>query len=96
MFARRFRCASSAIPYIRHIFSGAGIFNPEADAIASVKLTNLDTGFLGQAYSEDSIVVEYDADHFQLLDPQRLKKYIDPILPRVPRTPTKHGHEARS
>jgi serine/threonine protein kinase len=96
VFARRFRCASSAIPHIRYVFSGAGVFNPEAEAIASVKLTNLDTGFLGQAYSEDSIVVEYDADHFELLDPKRLKKYIDPILPRVPRTPTKHSHEARS
>jgi serine/threonine protein kinase len=95
-FARRFRGASSAIPYTRCVFSGAGVSNPEAEAIANVKLANLDTGFLGQAYSEDSIAMEYDADHFQLLDPQRLKRYIDPILARIPRTAAKRSHEASS
>ena len=80
LFARRFRSATSAIAHVRHIFSGAGVSNPEAEEIARVKLANLDTGFLGHAYSEDSIVVEYDADHFELLDSQRLKGYIDPFL----------------
>jgi len=96
VFARRFRCATSAVPYVRHIFSGAGILNPEAEAIASVKLANLDTGFLGEAYSEDSIVMEYDADHFELLDPERLKKYIDPILQNAPRASAKRSHDAHS
>lgn len=95
-FARRFRGATSAIPYVRHVFSGAGVSNPEAEAIASVKLANLDSGFLGQAYSEDSIVVEYDADHFELLDPQLLKKYTDPILQRLQVAATKRSHEAQS
>ena len=27
--------------------------------------------------------MEYDADHFELLDPQLLKKYTDPILQRL-------------
>lgn len=95
-FARRFRGATSAIPYVRHVFSGAGVSNPEAEAIASVKLANLDSAFLGQAYSEDSIVVEYDADHFELLDPQLLKKYTDPILQRLQVAATKRSHEAHS
>lgn len=95
-FARRFRGATSAIPYVRHVFSGAGVSNPEAEAIASIKLANLDSGFLGQAYSEDSIVVEYDAHHFELLDPQLLKKYTDPILQRVQAAATKRRSEAHS
>lgn len=82
-FARRFRSATSGIAFVRLTFSGAGVSNPEAEEIARVKLANLDTGFLGDAYSEDSIGVEYDADHFELLDPQRLKRYIDPVLRRL-------------
>jgi serine/threonine protein kinase len=88
-FARRFRGATSAIPYVRCVFSGAGVSNPELEGIGSVKLANLDSSFLGDAYSEDSMVVEYDADHFELLDPQRLKKYIDPILKNASRASIK-------
>jgi serine/threonine protein kinase len=91
LFARRFRCATSAIPYVQHIFSGAGVSNPEAEEIARIKLANLDTGFLGPAYSEASIVVEYDSDHFELLDPQRLKRYIDPALHRVAKASSKQS-----
>jgi serine/threonine protein kinase len=47
LFARRFRSATSAIAYVRHIFSGAGVSNPEAEEIARVKLANLDTDSLG-------------------------------------------------
>jgi hypothetical protein len=96
LFARRFRCATSGIAYVRHIFSGAGVSNPEVEEIARVKLANLDTGFLGNAYSEDSIVVEYDADHFELLDPQRLKRYIDPVLHRVAKASPKQSRYALS
>src|SRR5215472_6025053 len=95
-FARRFRGASSAIPYVRCVFSGAGVSNPELEGIGSVKLANLDSGFLGDAYSEDSIVVEYDADHFELLDPQRLKKYIEPIVRKLAGVSSKHSHEAHN
>jgi len=95
-FARRFRGASSAIPYVRCVFSGAGVSNPELEGIGAVKLANLDRGFLGDAYSEDSMVVEYDADHFELLDPQRLKKYIDPIIQKLAGVPSKRRHEAHS
>jgi hypothetical protein len=91
LFARRFRCATSAIAYVQHIFSGAGVSNPEAEEIARIKLANLDTGFLGPAYSEASIVVEYDSDHFELLDPQRLKRYIDPALHRVAKASSKQS-----
>jgi pimeloyl-ACP methyl ester carboxylesterase len=95
-FARRFRGATSAIPCVRLVFSGAGVSNPEAEAIASVKLANLDSGFLGEAYSEDSIVVEDDSDHFELLSPQLLKRYIDPILQRLTVAARKSSPEAHS
>jgi len=88
VFAKRFQCAATTIPYIRNVFSGGGVSNPEAEAIASVKLTNLDTGFLGAGYSEDSIVVDDGADHFDLLDPERIQKYIEPILQSVSRGST--------
>ena len=86
LFARRFRSATSAIAYVRHIFSGAGVSNPEAEEIVRVKLANLDTGFLGHAYSEDSIVVEYDADHFELLTAQMAEKIHRPVSHRVAQT----------
>jgi len=95
-FARRFRGATSAIPYVRCVFSGAGVYNPELEGIGAVKLANLDSGFLGDAYSEDSMVVEYDADHFELLDLQRLKKYLDPIVQKLAGVPSKRRHEAHS
>lgn len=79
-FAQRFRAATSAVPYVRYVFSGA---TSEAEAIAAIKLANLDTGFLGGGYTADSFVIENDADHFDLLEPRRLKKHVDHIIGKV-------------
>ena len=77
LFANRFRAASAAIPYVRHVFSGA---TSEAEAIAAIKLSNLDSGFLGEGYTADSIVIERDADHFDLMDPTRMNRHVDGII----------------
>ena len=77
VFAQRFRAANSAIPYVRHVFSGA---TSEVEAIAAIKLANLDSGFLGEGYTANSVVIEKDADHFDLMDPEQLKKHVDRII----------------
>jgi pimeloyl-ACP methyl ester carboxylesterase len=77
LFAQRFRAANSTIPYVRHVFSGA---TSEAEAIAAIKLANLDSGFLGEGYTAGSFVIEADTDHFDLIDPARLNKHVDLIV----------------
>ncbi len=84
VFAGRFRAANSRIPHVRHVFSGV---TSEAEAIAALKLANLDSGFLGGGYTADSIQLEKDADHFDLVNPERLNKYVDRMIAecRAPR-----------
>lgn len=77
VFAARFREANAAIPYVRHVFSGT---TSEVEAIAAIKLTNLDTEFLGTGYAAESFVIERNADHFDLLHPNRLKKHVNVLV----------------
>jgi len=49
-------------------------------AVSAVRLLNLDTGALSNAYREDSIAIEPDADHFDLLDSARLAPQLDALV----------------
>jgi hypothetical protein len=82
-FGERFRTATRVVPHVRFVVSEQNEANREA--VLKARLMNLDTGFLGEHYNEDSIVVEPDADHFDLLDPSRLLPHLESLIAAVRR-----------
>ncbi len=82
-FAQRYRTATGAVPHVRFVVSEQNEANREA--VLNLRLMNLDTGFLGERYQEDSIVVEPDADHFDLLQPNRLVPHLESIVGAIRR-----------
>ena len=76
-FIERYKIASGLVPNVRFVFSD---LDANRRAVAEVHLLNLDTGALGDAYREDSIVIEPDADHFDLLDVDRLTRNLDALV----------------
>ena len=76
-FIERYKITSGLVPNVRFVFSD---LDANRRAVAEVHLLNLDTGALGDAYREDSIVIEPDADHFDLLDVDRLTRHLDALV----------------
>ena len=76
-FVERYRAVSRAVPALRLVFSD---LDANRRAVAEVRLLNLDTGALGDHYREDTIVVEPDADHLDLLDSDRPTRHIDALV----------------
>jgi hypothetical protein len=78
-FVGRFTQASQQTRSLRMVFSD---LDANRRAVAEVRLLNLDTGALGDRYREDSIVIEPDSDHFDLLDCARLGPHVEAIAGR--------------
>ena len=76
-FVERYRAVSRAVPALRIVFSD---LDANHRVVAQARLLNLDTGALGDRYHEDTIVVEADADHFDLLDSERLTRHIEALV----------------
>jgi serine/threonine protein kinase len=81
-FVRWFRTASARLGAVRCVFESTGVTGRAAQAL---RLRNLDTDLLGPHYREDSIVIESDASHFELMNPVRLSRHIDDIVARLRR-----------
>ena len=79
-FAGWFRTATARVREVRCVFESTGVTSRAAQAL---RLRNLDTGILGPRYREDSIVIESDASHFELMSPIRLFHHIDDIVTRL-------------
>jgi hypothetical protein len=76
-FVDRYKAVSRAVRGVRLVFSD---LEANRRAVSEARLLNLDTGALGDAYREDSIVIEPDADHFDLLDAARLTRHLDLLV----------------
>jgi hypothetical protein len=91
-FVRWFKTANARVRHVRCVFESTGV---TARAAQALKLRNLDIGILGEHYREDSIVIEPNASHFELMQPARLSRHIDEMVAtlrrdaaagRIPRT----------
>ena len=76
-FVERYRAVSRAVPALRLMFSD---LEANHRVVAQARLLNLDTGALGDRYREDTIVVEPGANHFDLLDSDRLMRHIEAMV----------------
>ena len=81
-FVERYRAVSKAVPALRLVFSD---LEANQRVVAQARLLNLDTGALGDRYREDTIVVESGADHFDLLDTDRLIRHVDALVQQLRR-----------
>jgi serine/threonine protein kinase len=81
-FVEWFRTASARLRQVRCVFESTGVTSRAAQAL---RLRNLDTGILGEHYREDSIVIEPDATHFDLMQPARLSRHIDEMVAKLRR-----------
>lgn len=80
VFAAWYRAVTSRVPTVICV-------NEESDTtrpiVQELRLRNLDGGILGAHYREDSIVLEPDADHFDLLALPRVQRYLGIALQRL-------------
>jgi len=76
-FVERYQRVSHLVPALRLVFSDT---DANRRAVAELRLLNLDSGALGDRYREESIVIEPDADHFDLLDTARLTRHVDALI----------------
>ncbi len=80
-FIEWYRAAAASVPHLTCIFSDSEASNP---VLQELKLQNLDRGIFGPRYREDSIVIEPNASHFDLADPERLLAYVEAVVQAVP------------
>jgi hypothetical protein len=87
-FVNWFKTASARVTHVRCVFESTGV---TARAAQAIKLRNLDTGILGEHYGEDSIVIEPNAAHFELMQTARLSRHIDEMVATLRREPAAGG-----
>ncbi len=80
LFVSWYRSASAALRTLRCVFSDTEMYNQGLDQL---KLEHIDSGILGEHYDEASLVTELDADHFDLLDSDRLARHLEAVVTAV-------------
>ncbi|MFN2399705.1 MAG: alpha/beta fold hydrolase [Gemmatimonadaceae bacterium] len=48
--------------------------------VQALRVRNLDSGVLGERYREDALYIEQRAGHFDLLEPERVRKHVEDVL----------------
>lgn len=48
--------------------------------VQALRVRNLDSAVLGERYRDDALVIEPRADHFDLLEPARVRKHVEDVL----------------
>ena len=76
-FVEWFQTASARVRQVRCVFESTGVTSRAAQAL---RLRNLDTGILGERYREDSIVIEPNAIHFDLMQPALISRHLDEMV----------------
>lgn len=51
--------------------------------VRELQVRNLDDQILGESYEENSIVIEPDTSHFDLMDPPRVERHVDALVQRL-------------
>lgn len=76
-FSSWFREASGRVRVLRCVFADTPL---ESRPVRRLLVANLDSGVLGERYHEDAIRIERGLDHFDLLSPDVLNRYLGEII----------------
>ncbi|MGI8424367.1 MAG: alpha/beta fold hydrolase [Chloroflexota bacterium] len=77
VFAEWYRTASARVGCLRCVFEES---DSNMKALRDIRLRNLDEGILGENFREDSIVTVPNVDHFDLLQAERVLRYVDEMV----------------
>ena len=80
VFARRFRGARERVRELRLVFLND---STSIQALARLKLENLDSGILGGEFPESLIRASASADHFGLMSTDRVLQQVDELVADV-------------
>jgi hypothetical protein len=67
---------------LRCVFDDSGAY---PKLLKELHLRNIDEKVLGSNYEEDSITIEPDSSHFDLIDPERVERHLDALIGRLRR-----------
>lgn len=79
-FVEWYREATRRGRRLRCVFEDTPLYH---GLVRELQLRNLDEGILGDHYEEDSIVLDPDTGHFDLLEPTRIERHIDALVQRL-------------
>lgn len=79
-FVQWYRDATGLGRRLRCVFEDTSLYH---ELVRELRLRNLDERLLGDHYDEDSIVIDPDTGHFDLLDPARLERHVDALVQRL-------------
>jgi len=79
-FVQWYRDATGLGRRLRCVFEDTPLYH---GLVRELRLRNLDERLLGDQYDEDSIVIDPDTSHFDLLDPTRLEGHVDALIQRL-------------
>ncbi len=77
VFANWLRIASERVKCLRIIFEETGVTGKMAQQL---RLKNLDSTLPGDWYKDESIEIDLGANHFQLMDPDRLLRHLSEMV----------------
>jgi serine/threonine-protein kinase len=69
---------------LRCVFEDSRLYH---GLIRELHLRNLHERILGEGYEEDSIVIDPDTDHFDLMEPARVQRHVDALARRLRQAP---------
>ena len=79
-FVQWYREATRQGRQLRCVFEDSAMYH---GLVRELRVRNLDDQILGGSYEEDSIVIEPDTSHFDLMDPARVERHVDALVQRL-------------
>jgi len=79
-FVQWYRDATHQGRRLRCVFEDTPLYH---DLVRELQLRNLDEKILGDRYDKDSIVLEPETTHFDLLEPARVERHIGALVERL-------------
>ena len=76
-FVRLFNESGKRVPVLRCVWEDAELC---VSLVQELRMRNLDSGVLGARYREDSLQIESGLGHFDLLEPECVRKHVEGVL----------------
>jgi tRNA A-37 threonylcarbamoyl transferase component Bud32/pimeloyl-ACP methyl ester carboxylesterase len=80
VFAAWYRAVSARVPVVTCTAEDTALCRR---VIEDLRLRHIDRGLLGEQYRHDSLQIEADADHFDLVTPDRVDRHLQAALSRL-------------
>ena len=79
-FADWYRAAASRGSRLRCVFEDTAMYR---GLVRDLQIRNFDDGILGERYEEQSIIADTGMSHFDLIQPDTVRRHVDALLARI-------------